>query len=255
MTSTGQSWRDGMKTALLLLFILAPASAFASDVPLLTITGGEGQQDFSVKLQVLLLMTVLGLLPSMLLLMTCFTRIIIVLGILRQAIGLQSSPPNRLLISIALSMTLLLMKPVWQDIYQNAFVPYDEDKMTLMQAVSRAEQPLRKFMLAQTRKTDLDLMLRVAGESRTTSAQEVNFFILMPAFVLSELKTAFQIGFMLFIPFVVIDMVVATVLMSMGMMMLSPIIISLPIKLMVFVLADGWSMVVNTLSMSFGGIQ
>ncbi|MDA8479972.1 flagellar type III secretion system pore protein FliP [Citrobacter sp. Awk 4] len=244
-----------MKTALLLLFILAPASAFASDVPLLTITGGEGQQDFSVKLQVLLLMTVLGLLPSMLLLMTCFTRIIIVLGILRQAIGLQSSPPNRLLISIALSMTLLLMKPVWQDIYQNAFVPYDEDKMTLMQAVSRAEQPLRKFMLAQTRKTDLDLMLRVAGESRTTSAQEVNFFILMPAFVLSELKTAFQIGFMLFIPFVVIDMVVATVLMSMGMMMLSPIIISLPIKLMVFVLADGWSMVVNTLSMSFGGIQ
>ncbi|NDO81969.1 flagellar biosynthetic protein FliP [Citrobacter sp. NCU1] len=244
-----------MKTALLLLFILAPASAFASEVPLLTITGSEGQQDFSVKLQVLLLMTVLGLLPSMLLLMTCFTRIIIVLGILRQAIGLQSSPPNRLLISIALSMTLLLMKPVWQDIYQNAFVPYDEDKMTLMQAVSRAEQPLRKFMLAQTRKTDLDLMLRVAGESRTTSAQEVNFFILMPAFVLSELKTAFQIGFMLFIPFVVIDMVVATVLMSMGMMMLSPIIISLPIKLMVFVLADGWSMVVNTLSMSFGGIQ
>ena len=255
MTSTGQSWRDVMKTALLLLFTLVPASAFASDVPLLTITGGEGQQDFSVKLQVLLLMTVLGLLPSMLLLMTCFTRIIIVLGILRQAIGLQSSPPNRLLISIALSMTLLLMKPVWQDIYQNAFVPYDEDKMTLMQAVSRAEQPLRKFMLAQTRKTDLDLMLRVAGESRTTSAQEVNFFILMPAFVLSELKTAFQIGFMLFIPFVVIDMVVATVLMSMGMMMLSPIIISLPIKLMVFVLADGWSMVVNTLSMSFGGIQ
>lgn len=255
MTSTGQSWREVMKTVLLLLFTLVPASTFASDVPLLTITGGEGQQDFSVKLQVLLLMTVLGLLPSMLLLMTCFTRIIIVLGILRQAIGLQSSPPNRLLISIALSMTLLLMKPVWQDIYQNAFVPYDEDKMTLMQAISRAEQPLRKFMLAQTRKTDLDLMLRVAGEPRTASAQEVNFFILMPAFVLSELKTAFQIGFMLFIPFVVIDMVVATVLMSMGMMMLSPIIISLPIKLMVFVLADGWSMVVNTLSMSFGGIQ
>ncbi|OAT28090.1 FliP family flagellar biosynthesis protein [Buttiauxella ferragutiae ATCC 51602] len=200
-------------------------------------------------------MTMLGLLPSMLLLMTCFTRIIIVLGILRQAIGLQSSPSNRLLISIALSMTMLLMKPIWQDIYQNAFVPYDEDKITLLQAVSRAEQPIRKFMLAQTRKTDLDLMIRVAGEPRTTSAQEVSFSILMPAFVLSELKTAFQIGFMLFIPFVVIDMVVATVLMSMGMMMLSPVIISLPIKLMVFVLADGWSMVVNTLAMSFGGIQ
>lgn len=238
----------------LLLLVLTPA-AFASDVPLLTVTGSEGQQDYSVKLQVLLLMSMLGLLPSMLLLMTCFTRIIIVLGILRQAIGLQSSPPNRLLISIALSMTLLLMKPVWQDIYQNAFVPYDEDKMTLVQAVARAEQPIRTFMLAQTRKTDLDLMLRVAGEPRTTAAQEVNFFILMPAFVLSELKTAFQIGFMLFIPFLVIDMVVATVLMSMGMMMLSPAIISLPIKLMVFVLADGWSMVVNTLSMSFGGIQ
>lgn len=238
----------------LLLLALTP-TVFASDISLLTVTGNEGQQDYSVKLQVLLLMTMLGLLPSMLLLMTCFTRIIIVLGILRQAIGLQSSPPNRLLISIALSMTLLLMKPVWQDIYQNAFVPYDEDKMTLAQAVARAEQPIRKFMLAQTRKTDLDLMLRVAGEPRTVAAQEVNFFILMPAFVLSELKTAFQIGFMLFIPFVVIDMVVATVLMSMGMMMLSPVIISLPIKLMVFVLADGWSMVVNTLSMSFGGIQ
>lgn len=238
----------------LLLLALTP-TVFASDISLLTVTGNEGQQDYSVKLQVLLLMTMLGLLPSMLLLMTCFTRIIIVLGILRQAIGLQSSPPNRLLISIALSMTLLLMKPVWQDIYQNAFIPYDEDKMTLAQAVARAEQPIRKFMLAQTRKTDLDLMLRVAGEPRTVAAQEVNFFILMPAFVLSELKTAFQIGFMLFIPFVVIDMVVATVLMSMGMMMLSPVIISLPIKLMVFVLADGWSMVVNTLSMSFGGIQ
>ncbi|MBV8043267.1 flagellar type III secretion system pore protein FliP [Pluralibacter sp.] len=244
-----------MRAVLLLLLTVFPVAAFASDVPLLTITNGEGQQDYSVKLQVLLLMTMLGLIPSMLLLMTCFTRIIIVLGILRQAIGLQSSPPNRLLISIALSMTVLLMKPIWQDIYQNAFVPYDEDKMTLVQAVSRAEQPIRKFMLAQTRKTDLDLMLRVAGEPRTTSVQEVNFFILMPAFVLSELKTAFQIGFMLFIPFVVIDMVVATVLMSMGMMMLSPVIISLPIKLMVFVLADGWSMVVNTLSMSFGGIQ
>ncbi|MCP2006026.1 MULTISPECIES: flagellar type III secretion system pore protein FliP [Buttiauxella] len=240
---------------LFLLLGLMPAVAFASDVPLLSITNGEGQQDYSVKLQVLLLMTMLGLLPSMLLLMTCFTRIIIVLGILRQAIGLQSSPSNRLLISIALSMTMLLMKPIWQDIYQNAFVPYDEDKITLLQAVSRAEQPIRKFMLAQTRKTDLDLMIRVAGEPRTTSAQEVSFSILMPAFVLSELKTAFQIGFMLFIPFVVIDMVVATVLMSMGMMMLSPVIISLPIKLMVFVLADGWSMVVNTLAMSFGGIQ
>lgn len=244
-----------MRAMLLLLLLVLTPAAFASDVPLLTVTGSEGQQDYSVKLQVLLLMSMLGLLPSILLLMTCFTRIIIVLGILRQAIGLQSSPPNRLLISIALSMTLLLMKPVWQDIYQNAFVPYDEDKITLVQAVARAEQPIRTFMLAQTRKTDLDLMLRVAGEPRTTAAQEVNFFILMPAFVLSELKTAFQIGFMLFIPFLVIDMVVATVLMSMGMMMLSPVIISLPIKLMVFVLADGWSMVVNTLSMSFGGIQ
>lgn len=255
MILTGQSWHNLMRLLLFVLFTLMPAAACAGDVPLLSISNEDGQQDFSVKLQVLVLMTMLGLLPSMLLLMTCFTRIIIVLGILRQALGLQSSPPNRLLISIALSMTLLLMKPVWQDIYQNAFVPYDEDKMTLVQALSRAEQPIRKFMLAQTRKTDLDLMLRVAGEARSTSAQEVNFFILMPAFVLSELKTAFQIGFMLFIPFVVIDLVVATVLMSMGMMMLSPVIISLPIKLMVFVMADGWNMVVNTLSMSFGGIE
>ncbi|MGL4268927.1 MAG: flagellar type III secretion system pore protein FliP [Plesiomonas sp.] len=244
-----------IKGILISVMLLLPSLSWAADIPLISITGVDGQQDYSAKLQILILFTLLGLLPSMLLTMTCFTRIIIVLGILRQAIGLQGSPPNRIMVTIALSMTILLMKPVWEDIYQNAFVPYDQNQMTLVDAIKRAEQPLRKFMLAQTRSTDLEQMLRIAGEPLDSDPQLVSFAIVMPAFVLSELKTAFQIGFMLFIPFLVIDMVVATVLMSMGMMMLSPIIISLPIKLMLFVLADGWSMTVNTLSMSFGGIE
>jgi flagellar biosynthesis protein FliP len=235
-----------------LLLALLPFGVWAEDLTLLSVTDSETGQDYSVKLQIVLLMTVLSLLPGIVLMMTSFTRIIIVLAILRQALGLAQSPPNRILISIALMLSLLIMRPVWQDVYQNAVKPYQADAMTLEQAIARAEIPVRQFMLAQVRENELHQVLKIARQPTTMAAADVPFDVLLPAFVLSELTTAFQIGFMLFIPFLIIDLVVASVLMSMGMMMLSPLIISLPFKLMIFVLADGWSMVVGTLSATFG---
>lgn len=229
---------------------VAPAHA---DLALFSVDNGGVTQEYSIKLQILLLMTALSLLPAILLMLTSFTRIIVVLAILRQAIGLQQSPPNRVLVGIALTLTLLIMRPVWTQIHEDAFLPYDSGQMTLIEALSNAEKPLQKFMLAQTRETDLEQMLKIANEPPVASPEEIPFIVLMPAFVLSELKTAFQIGFMLFIPFLVIDLVVASVLMAMGMMMLSPLIISLPFKLMVFVLVDGWAMTIGTLTASFGG--
>ncbi|WP_333797857.1 flagellar type III secretion system pore protein FliP [Rheinheimera sp.] len=237
---------------LLALLLLLPFGLSAEDLTLLSVKDSESGQDYSVKLQIVLLMTVLSLLPGIVLMMTSFTRIIIVLAILRQALGLAQSPPNRILISIALMLSLLIMRPVWQDIYQNAVKPYQADTMTLEQAIARAEIPVRQFMLAQVRENELHQVLKIAREPTTMAAADVPFDVLLPAFVLSELTTAFQIGFMLFIPFLIIDLVVASVLMSMGMMMLSPLIISLPFKLMIFVLADGWSMVAGTLSATFG---
>lgn len=239
---------------LFLIFLLLPSFAGAQEVTLFSVQDSGDGQDYSVKLQILFFMTVLTLLPGLLLVMTSFTRIVIVLAILRQAIGLQQSPPNRVLIGIALMLTMLIMKPVWQDIYQNAFKPFQAEEITLEQAASRAAQPLRTFMLAQTRESELHQVLLIAQEPTTMAAEDVPMDVLIPAFVLSELTTAFQIGFMLFIPFLIIDMVVASVLMSMGMMMLSPLIVSLPFKLMIFVLADGWSMVAGTLAATFGGV-
>ena len=245
-----------MRIAVVSLFVFlallaAPAHA---DITLFSVNEGGVEQEYSIKLQILLLMTALSLLPAMLLMLTSFTRIIVVLAVLRQALGLQQSPPNRVLLGIGLTLTILIMRPVWTDIYENAFIPYDNEQIGLETAVARAEVPLRKFMLAQTRETDIEQMMKIADEPKVATSDEIPFSILMPAFVLSELKTAFQIGFMLFIPFLVIDLVVASVLMSMGMMMLSPLIISLPFKLMVFVLVDGWSMTVGTLAASFGGV-
>jgi flagellar biosynthetic protein FliP len=236
------------------LLLLVAMPTLANDFTLFSVAPGtEGAQDYNVKLQILFFMTMLGLLPSMLLMMTCFTRIIIVLAILRQAIGLQQSPPTRLLLGISLMLTIAIMRPVWTDIYEHAFVPYDQNQITLAEGVSRAEKPIRQFMLAQTREPDLEQMLRISGEKTTLQKEDVPFTVLMTAFVISEINTAFQIGFMLYIPFIVIDLVVASVLMAMGMMMLSPLIISLPFKIMVFVLVDGWSMTVSTLAASFGG--
>ena len=247
MAKSGWRWIPGI------VLMLLPVTGVAQDITLFSVQDSQQGQDYNIKLQILLLMTVLSLLPGLLMVATSFTRIIIVLAILRQAMGLQQSPPNRVLIGIALMLTLLVMRPVFQDIYHNAFKPFQNDEVGMEQALERAEQPLRAFMLAQSRENEMHQVLRIANEPTTLKAEEVPLDVLVPAFVLSELTTAFQIGFMLFIPFLIIDLVVASVLMSMGMMMLSPLIISLPFKLMIFVLADGWSMVAGTLAATFGG--
>lgn len=239
-----------------LLFILLCCwhpTVHAADLTLFSTSSANGTQDYNIKLQILLLMTALSLLPTMLLMMTCFTRIIIVLAILRQALGLSSSPPNRILLGIAMSLTVLIMRPVWTDIYEHAFKPYDANQISFVNAVQIAEKPIRTFMLKQTREKDLEQLLRIADEPTTLSQDDVPFSVLLPAFVLSELNTAFQIGFMIYLPFLVIDLVVASVLMAMGMMMLSPLIVSLPFKLMIFVLVDGWAMTVGSLAASFNG--
>lgn len=242
-------------SCLLLAFLLFSPTLLANELTIFSVQDTSTGQDYNVKLQILLMMTALSLIPGMLMVLTSFTRIIIVLAILRQALGLQQSPPNRVLIGIALMLTLLIMRPVWQDVYQNAFKPYQAEELNLEQALVAAEQPIRRFMLSQTRENELHQVLLIAQEPTTMAAAEVPIEVLIPAFVLSELTTAFQIGFMLFIPFLIIDLVVASVLMSMGMMMLSPLIVSLPFKLMIFVLADGWSMVAGTLAATFGAVS
>ncbi|ENB2050896.1 flagellar type III secretion system pore protein FliP [Vibrio fluvialis] len=237
--------------ALVLMLFAWPTLAADNGLTLFTVSDGSTQEEYSVKLQILLLMTALSFLPAFILMATSFTRIIVVLAILRQALGLQQSPPNRVLVGIALALSLLIMRPVWSDVYEHAFKPYDQGQITLMQAFSVAEKPVRNFMLAQTQQSSLEQMLRIANEPLAQNVDDISFAVVLPAFVISELKTAFQIGFMLFIPFLIIDLVVASVLMAMGMMMLSPLIISLPFKLVVFVLVDGWAMTVGTLSASF----
>ncbi|WP_091814099.1 flagellar type III secretion system pore protein FliP [Marinobacter mobilis] len=230
-------------------------SAFAEvpGIPALTVTPGEvdGTQEYTVTLQILALMTALTFLPAMLMMMTSFTRIIVVFAILRQALGLQSTPSNQILLGLALFLSIFIMKPVFEEANQAALQPYMSEEITSMEAVARASVPFREFMLAQTREDDLMLFMRIADVQFETP-EDVSFWVLMPAFVTSELKTAFQIGFILFIPFLIIDMVVASVLMAMGMMMLSPVIISLPFKIMLFVLVDGWALIMVTLAASYG---
>lgn len=208
-------------------------------------------QEYSVKIQVLILMTLVGLLPTMALMMTCFARFIIVLSLLRRALGLQQTPPNRILIGIALSLTMLVMRPIWLNIYDHAVVPFENDQITLTDALSTAATPLKRFMLAQTDKKAMAQIMTIGG-AKGNAADQIS--IVVPAYVLSELKTAFQIGFMIYIPFLVIDLIVASVLMAMGMMMLSPLIVSLPFKLMLFVLIDGWSLTIGTLTTSIRGL-
>lgn len=236
--------------ATLLIFISFNASAL-ENINVFNVTDGPQGSEYSVKLQILILMTMLSFVPAFVIMCTSFTRIIIVLAVLRQALGLQQSPPNQVLIGIALILSALIMRPVWTDIYDNAYKPYDANEITLMQALKTAEQPLRTYMLAQTQKSSLEQMFKIAREPIVESPEDIPFLILLPAYVISELKVAFQIGFMLFLPFLVIDLVTASVLMSMGMMMLSPLIVSLPFKLLVFVVIDGWSMLVGSLSASF----
>ncbi|MDO6460386.1 flagellar type III secretion system pore protein FliP [Granulosicoccaceae sp. 1_MG-2023] len=237
---------------LLLLWIVLPGTVSAAGIDALTVTPNpDGTESWSLSLQALVLMTALTLLPAFLLMMTSFTRIAIVLGILRTAMGTQQTPSNQIIIGLSLFLTIFVMQPVFTRIYDEAITPYLDDQISIQEALQTASEPLSDFMLRQTREDDLALFLNLSGTDELPSQDDVGFFVLIPAFVTSELKTAFQIGFMLFIPFLIIDLVVASVLMSMGMMMLSPLIISLPFKLMLFVLVDGWTLVLGTLAGSF----
>ena len=236
------------------LLLLAPAvQAQSMGIPAIAVDGGSGDgQTYSVTLEILALMTLLTLLPAVLLMMTSFTRIIIVLSILRQALGTAQTPSNQIILGLALFLTLFVMAPVFDQVYQLSLRPYLDGSLTALEALRAATDPFKTFMLAQTRETDIRMFADIAGVTEIESPEKTPLTLLMPAFVTSELKTAFQIGFMIFIPFVIIDLVVASVLMSMGMMMLSPMIISLPFKLMLFVLADGWNLLIGSLAQSFG---
>ena len=214
-------------------------------------TDPDGGQTYSVTLQILLLMTLLSMLPAALLMMTSFTRIVIVLALLRQALGTMQTPSNQTLIGLALFLTFFIMAPVFDKAYDEAVKPYLDEKIEAEAALDNAVQPFRTFMTGQTRESDIELFASLSGAGAYDTIDDVPMKVLIPAFVTSELKTAFQIGFLIFIPFLIIDLVVASVLMAMGMMMLSPMIISLPFKIMLFVLVDGWAMIMGTLASSF----
>ncbi len=236
---------------------LAAPMVLAADpltMPAITMTTNPaGQQEYSVSLQILLLMTALTFIPAFVMLMTSFTRIIIVFSILRQALGLQQTPSNQILTGMALFLTMFIMAPVFDQVNRDALQPYLNEQLTAPDAIAKAEVPIKNFMLAQTRSSDLELFVKLSKRTDIASPEQAPLTILVPAFVTSELKTAFQIGFMIFIPFLIIDLVVASILMAMGMMMLSPLIISLPFKIMLFVLIDGWALIIGTLASSFGG--
>ncbi len=237
------------------LLLAEPAFAQATPIQITSQPGPGGGTTYSVPVQTLLFFTLLSFLPAALLMMTSFTRIIIVLSLLRMALGTQTTPPNQVLIGLALFLTFFVMGPVFDRIHERAYAPYRDNKMNFEQALATGSEPLMGFMLSHTRAADLELFTRMARledkGQKLSSPNELPLRVVIPAFVTSELKTAFQIGFMVFIPFLIIDMVVASVLMSMGMMMLSPVLIALPFKLMLFVLADGWNLLVGSLVASF----
>ncbi len=242
-----------MKTILGLALLLSPSAAMAVGLPAFTVEAGAGgEQTYSLSIQILMVMTAITLLPAILLSMTALPRIIIVLGLLRSALGTGQTPSNQILMGLALMLSFFVMGPVLDRIYSEALRPYLDEEIGMESALKAAEQPLRAFMLAQTRESALLNFAEIDGAGEGyASEQDVPMRVLVPAFVTSELTTAFQIGFMLFIPFVVIDLVISSVLMSMGMMMLSPMLISLPFKIMLFVLVDGWTLVVGSLTASF----
>lgn len=245
-----------IKLLLLALTLFAsgePAFAqVAGGLPAITSTPGPGNATtYSLTIQTLLLMTALTFIPAIVLMMTGFTRIVIVLSLLRHAMGTQTSPPNQVIVGLSLFLTFFVMSPVLDKVYTEAYLPLSENRINVMQAADRAAIPMREFMLKQTRESDLALFAGIAKVDKIEKPEDTPLRILVPAFVISELKTAFQIGFILFIPFLVIDMVVASLLMSMGMMMMSPVIVALPFKLMLFVLVDGWHLVIGSLIQSF----
>ena len=239
-----------------LALLLVPAAAWAqqaggnASLPLV-IGQGAGGTSYSVPIQTLLFFTALSFLPAVLLLMTSFTRIVIVLSLLRQALGTQAAPPNQVVVGLSLFLTFFVMSPTLDKLYADAYQPYAENKIAFEEALKRGEQPLRTFMMKQTRQADVMLFAKLAKLDPAIKTADVPFKVLVPAFVTSELKSAFQIGFLVFLPFLIIDMIVASVLMSLGMMMLSPVLIALPFKLMLFVLADGWNLLLGSLAASF----
>ena len=245
-----------IKRSITTLALLLPAGlAFApatGGLPAITSTpAAGGGTTYSLTIQTLLLMTALTFIPAIVLMMTGFTRIIIVMSLLRHALGTQTTPPNQVLVGLTLFLTFFVMSPVLDRVYTEAYLPLAENKINVMEAAERAAIPMRGFMLKQTRESDLALFAGIAKIERIEKPEETPLRILVPAFVISELKTAFQIGFIIFIPFLVIDMVVASMLMSMGMMMMSPVMVALPFKLMLFVLVDGWHLVIGSLIQSF----
>lgn len=239
-----------------LLGTLLPETAFAQGGGAMDRALGEiagNGRPLSLSLQILLLMGLLTVLPSLVLMMTSFTRIIIVLSILRHALGLQQTPPNQVLVGLSLFLSLFVMQPVLSDIQHVAITPYGEQQIGIEEAITRGGASLHGFMATQTRKADLALFTKLAKSPPLSSPEDIPFAILLPAFVTSELKTAFQIGFLIFLPFLIIDLMVASALMSLGMMMLSPTIVSMPFKLLLFVLVDGWALTMGSLAASFGG--
>ncbi len=242
-----------LRSLMLLLLLLLPHMAQAADIPTLSISLGEAEDPDSwfTGLKIVAGLTILALAPSILVMMTSFTRILIVFAFLRQALGTQQSPPTQILIGLALFMSMFIMMPVWETIDSTALTPYLNEDITQSEAMDRAIKPLRTFMLGQTREDDLLLFLDAGKIDKPKTAEETPMFVLIPAFVISELRTAFEIGFLIYIPFVVLDLVVASVLMSMGMMMLPPVMISLPLKIILFVLVDGWHLLTASLLQSF----
>lgn len=237
---------------LIILTLTFPCVADAAGLSVITVENNDsGGQTYTLSLQVLALMTVLTLLPAALMMMTSFTRIIIVLAILRQALGTAQTPTTQTLIGLALFLTIFIMAPVFENTYNDSVKPYLEDDMEFLEAVKKGSVHFRTFMLSQTRASDVEMFAGISGVTGIESYDDIPFSILVPSFITSELKTGFQIGFLIFIPFLIIDLVVASVLMSMGMMMLSPLIISLPFKIMLFVLVDGWALIMGTLAASF----
>jgi flagellar biosynthetic protein FliP len=247
--------------SVLLASALPSAAAFAAPAPNLpslpipainfAVGSAEGPQDVALTIQIIALITVLSMAPAILLMLTSFTRILVVLGFIRGAIGLQQTPPNQVIASMALFLTVFTMTPVWNEVYRDAITPYMQEEITVQTALERAMTPIRQFMFKQTRERELSLMIRLSGGDQPAGQNDVPTMTLIPAFVLSELKTAFQMGIVIYIPFIVVDMIVASILMSMGMMMLPPSMISLPFKIMLFVMADGWNLIVASLVTSF----
>jgi len=240
---------------LTILILLSVVTAFAEPLPIpnvsLTVGGTADQGKASTVVQLLFILTILSLAPAILLMLTSFTRIVVVLSLLRHALGTQQMPPNQIIVGLALFLTFFIMAPIWQKINNEALKPYYEDRITGEEAFTLATTPVKSFMLKQTREKDLALFVKISNEKRPEKPLDISLPVLIPAFVISELKTAFQIGFLIYLPFLIIDIVISSILLSMGMMMLPPIMISMPFKLLLFVLVDGWYLIVGSLVQSF----